>query len=80
VRARLSQFADCRAEFAVEGTTGWRFVVGEIERAGHRATLVRADPRAIAAASGSSSSALRRGASIRSFNFVVYAAPVPTCP
>jgi transposase len=34
--------AGCEAEFALEWTTGWRFVVEEIERAGHRAHL--ADP------------------------------------
>jgi transposase len=42
VRDWLEQFAGCKAEFALEGTTGWRFVVEEIERAGHRAHL--ADP------------------------------------
>jgi len=42
VRAWLERFAGCEAEFALEGTTGWRFVVEEIERAGHRAHL--ADP------------------------------------
>src|SRR5262249_26549540 len=42
--------ADCAAEFAVEGTTGWRFVVEEIERAGHRAHL--ADPAETAARRG----------------------------
>jgi transposase len=42
VRAWLGQFAGCNAEFALEGTTGWRFVVEEIERAGHSAHL--ADP------------------------------------
>jgi transposase len=46
----LRQFAECRAEFAVEGTTGWRFVVEEIERAGHRARL--ADPAETAARRG----------------------------
>jgi transposase len=50
VRSWLEQFADCRAEFAVEGTTGWRFVVEEIERAGHRAHL--ADPAETAARRG----------------------------
>jgi hypothetical protein len=35
VRAWLGQFAGRQAEFALEGTTGWRFVVEEIERAGH---------------------------------------------
>ena len=34
VREWLEQFAACEAEFALEGTTGWRFVVEEIERAG----------------------------------------------
>jgi hypothetical protein len=42
VREWLERFAGCDAEFALEGTTGWRFVVEEIERAGHRAHL--ADP------------------------------------
>src|SRR5215218_6906946 len=42
VRAWLGRFAGREAEFALEGTTGWRFVVEEIERAGHRAHL--ADP------------------------------------
>src|SRR6266511_3673935 len=42
VREWLQRFAACEAEFALEGTTGWRFVVQEIERAGHRAHL--ADP------------------------------------
>src|SRR6266566_4068914 len=37
VRAWLGQFVGCEAEFALEGTTGWRFVVEEIERAGHEA-------------------------------------------
>ncbi|HYT86716.1 MAG TPA: IS110 family transposase [Burkholderiales bacterium] len=50
VRAWLRQFADSQAEFAVEGTTGWRFVVEEIERAGHRARL--ADPAETAARRG----------------------------
>jgi transposase len=38
--------------FALEGTTGWRFVVEEIERAGHRAHL--ADPAETAAKRGAS--------------------------
>src|SRR6266566_7033702 len=50
VRAWLGQFAGCEAEFALEGTTGWRFVVEEIERAGHRAHL--ADPAETAARRG----------------------------
>src|SRR2546428_8994607 len=43
VREWLGRF-DGRADvhFAIEGTTGWRFIVEEIERAGHRAHL--ADP------------------------------------
>jgi transposase len=32
VRAWLVQFAGSEVEFALEGTTGWRFVVEEIER------------------------------------------------
>src|SRR5215218_4021542 len=39
LRAWLGQFGSYRGEFVVEGTTGWRFVVEEIERAGHRAHL-----------------------------------------
>ena len=50
VRDWLEQFAGCKAEFALEGTTGWRFVVEEIERAGQRAHL--ADPAETAAKRG----------------------------
>ncbi len=50
VREWLAQFAGCEAEFALEGTTGWRFVVEEIERAGHTAHL--ADPAETAAKRG----------------------------
>src|SRR2546423_2220108 len=50
VRAWLAQFAGHEVEFALEGTTGWRFVVEEIERAGHRAHL--ADPAETAAKRG----------------------------
>lgn len=39
-----------QVHFALEGTTGWRFVVEEIERAGHRAHL--ADPAETAARRG----------------------------
>jgi transposase len=50
VRAWLAQFAGQALEVAVEGTTGWRFVVEEVERAGHRAHL--ADPAETAARRG----------------------------
>jgi transposase len=50
VRAWLGQFAGHAVEVAVEGTTGWRFVVEEVERAGHRAHL--ADPAETAARRG----------------------------
>jgi transposase len=50
VRAWLEQFAGREADFALEGTTGWRFVVEEIERAGHTAHL--ADPAETAARRG----------------------------
>src|SRR6059036_291605 len=50
VRTWLAQFAGCEVEFALEGTTGWRFVVEEIERAGHSAHL--ADPAETAARRG----------------------------
>jgi hypothetical protein len=35
VREWLDQFAACQVEFALEGTTGWRFVVEEIGRCAH---------------------------------------------
>src|SRR5919106_6682424 len=50
VREWLERFRSCEAEFALEGTTGWRFVVEEIERAGHVARL--ADPAETAARGG----------------------------
>ena len=50
VRVWLERFAGCEAEFALEGTTGWRFVMEEIVRAGHRAHL--ADPAETAAKRG----------------------------
>ena len=50
LRAWLAQFAGHAVEVAVEGTTGWRFVVEEVERAGHRAHL--ADPAETAARRG----------------------------
>ena len=50
LREWLSGFAAGEAEFALEGTTGWRFVVEEIESAGLRAHL--ADPAETAARRG----------------------------
>jgi transposase len=50
LRSWLTQFAGQAVEVAVEGTTGWRFVVDEVERAGHRALL--ADPAETAARRG----------------------------
>jgi transposase len=50
LREWLEQFVGVKAEFVLEGTTGWRFVVEEIERAGHRARL--ADPAETAARRG----------------------------
>jgi len=50
LRAWLAQFAGHAVEVAIEGTTGWRFVVEEVERAGHRAHL--ADPAETAARRG----------------------------
>ena len=47
LREWLEQFAGVEGEFVLEGTTGWRFVVEEIERAGHVARL--ADPAETAA-------------------------------
>src|SRR5688500_18322641 len=39
LRRWLGRFAGLDADFALEGTTGWRFVVEELERAGVRAHL-----------------------------------------
>ena len=50
VRDWLARFAGRDAEFALEGTTGWRFVCEEIERAGQGAHL--ADPAETAARRG----------------------------
>src|SRR5207249_6120313 len=50
LREWLQQFAGLEAEFVLEGTTGWRFVVEEIESAGHVARL--ADPAETAARRG----------------------------
>ena len=50
VREWLSCFAPGEAEFALEGTTGWRFVVEEIRAAGLKAHL--ADPAETAARRG----------------------------
>jgi transposase len=51
VREWLARFDNVDdVQFALEGTTGWRFVVEEIERAGHHAHL--ADPAETAAKRG----------------------------
>lgn len=50
VRDWLERFVGRDAHFALEGTTGWRFVVEEIERAGHTAHL--ADPAETASKRG----------------------------
>jgi transposase len=50
VREWLARFEEDGAEFVLEGTTGWRFVVEEITRAGCRARL--ADPTETAARRG----------------------------
>src|SRR6266542_522613 len=50
LRQWLERFAGQQGEFVLEGTTGWRFVVEEIERAGHVARL--ADPAETAARRG----------------------------
>ena len=52
VREWLERFRGCEAEFALEGTTGWRYVAEEIQRAGQVAHL--ADPAEIAAKRGAS--------------------------
>jgi transposase len=50
LRQWLERFDGQDAHFALEGTTGWRFVVEEIERAGHLVRL--ADPAETAARRG----------------------------
>jgi Transposase len=50
LRQWLERFDGLESEFVLEGTTGWRFVVEEIERAGHRVRL--ADPAETAAGRG----------------------------
>ena len=40
LRAWLARFTGQQADFAVEATTGWRFVAEELEHAGFRAHLV----------------------------------------
>src|SRR6266516_5839440 len=50
LRKWLERFDGLAGEFVLEGTTGWRFVVEEIERAGHVARL--ADPAETAARRG----------------------------
>src|SRR6266540_300668 len=50
LRQWLERFDGLAGEFVLEGTTGWRFVVEEIERAGHVARL--ADPAETAARRG----------------------------
>jgi transposase len=50
LRQWLGRFEGFEAEFVLEGTTGWRFVVEEIEHAGHVARL--ADPAETAARRG----------------------------
>jgi transposase len=48
LRAWLAQFDGQPADFALEATTGWRFVAEELERAGFRAHLAEpADTRAL---------------------------------
>ena len=47
LRGWLAQFRGQQASFALEATTGWRFVAEELERAGFRAHLAEpADTRA----------------------------------
>src|SRR5439155_17380145 len=50
LRQWLERFDGLEGEFVLEGTTGWRFVVEEIQRAGHVARL--ADPAETAARRG----------------------------
>jgi transposase len=50
LRQWLERFDGLEGEFVLEGTTGWRFVVEEIERPGHAARL--ADPAETASRRG----------------------------
>jgi transposase len=50
VRTFLEQFSDCGLEVALEATTGWRFVVEELDRVGAEAHL--AEPAEAAALKG----------------------------
>src|SRR5215218_4718267 len=50
LRQWLERFEVFEGQFVLEGTTGWRFVVEEIERAGHVVRL--ADPAETAARRG----------------------------
>ena len=50
LREWLARFEDRKAAFAVEGCTGWRFVVEELERAGIEAHM--AEPADTAALRG----------------------------
>jgi hypothetical protein len=45
LRQWLERFDGLESEFVIEGTTGWRFVVEEIERAAQRAQAAREDRR-----------------------------------
>ena len=56
VREWLERFAGCEAEFALEGTTGWRFVAEEI---GRPATLSISPTRRKRRPSGGASGARR---------------------
>src|SRR5829696_8220750 len=54
LRAWLARFAGQQANFALEATTGWRFVAEELERAGIAAHLAEpADTRALRGPKGS---------------------------
>ena len=53
LRAWLAQLAGQQADFAFEGTTGWRYVAEEVMGAGFRAHLAEpADTRALRGPSG----------------------------
>src|SRR5215217_1948002 len=53
LRAWLARFTGQQADFAFEGTTGWRFVAEEVMDAGFRAHLAEpADTRALRGPSG----------------------------
>jgi transposase len=63
VRTFVEGFSDCGLEVALEATTGWRFVVEELERVGAEVHL--AEPAEAAALKGKKKRAKTDGADAR---------------